>query len=334
MGDLRHQDQWKNNLTVRPPGPMEEQPHCEDEDRIRVLLALCYDDGVYPTDLDPGEMTTEGREVTFTLNTSLDTIKVRWLKEITVSVIFKDNARFLPRKVKDDTIRAFENGWIIGTERFAAKSRRGRVKIEGPNALSYVAKSRQVAEFMIKEGGVDIPLGTKIYKVLFKPWMTRAEFRDLRRQEYERTFWVVAVQIPLDDMPFIYAQVEKAIGRIIQAYPPDADPQRPALVNTKFDIDPEARGNMKDKICIKTSTEDLIEVKLACSTTTKCRGADNSFRKKRTVEETTVNRMEKEGTPTNQISKIQHSRGQEEDKRDQEDHNTKDPSVHNHYLAS
>ncbi|GBG72450.1 hypothetical protein CBR_g12024 [Chara braunii] len=209
-----------------PPGPQEERNYWEDEDRIRELLALCFDDGIYPTEIDPGEMTVEGREVHFKLNTSLNDIKVKWLKERIVTVVYKDVARFLPKNIKDDLVKAFEDGWILGNEQFAENTRRGRVKVEGPSLVSYVAKSPVVARYMINEGSLVILLGSKEYKVLFKPWMTRAEFREMRRQEDENTFWVIAVQVPLDDMPFIHAQIEKAIGPIIRAYPADADPQR------------------------------------------------------------------------------------------------------------
>ncbi|GBG79511.1 hypothetical protein CBR_g29658 [Chara braunii] len=252
-----------------PVGPSEQLNYWDDEERIRTLLGLCFDDEVYPTDLGPGEMTVQGREVKFKLNTTLDEIKVKWLKELTVSVIFKKNARFLPKRVKDDVIQAFEDGWVLGNDNFPTETRRGRIKIEGPNALSYVAKSREVAAYMIHEGGVKIPVGATRYKVQFKPWMTKAEFKELRRQEDDRTFWVIAIQVPLDNMPFIFSQIQRAIGRSILAHPPDVDPSRPSLVNVRFDIDPEARGNMKDKLWINTSNEDELEVKLACATTPK-----------------------------------------------------------------
>ncbi|GBG64341.1 hypothetical protein CBR_g41542 [Chara braunii] len=230
----------RTNGRSPPAAPPEQRDYWEDEERIRSLLELCFNDGVYPTDLNPGEMPVQGREAKFKLNNSLDEIKIKWLKERTVSVIFKENARFLPRRIKDDTIRAFEDGWVLGNDRFPLESRSCRVKIEGPNALSYVARTREVAKFMLSE-------------------------------EDDRTFWVIAVQVPLDDMPFIYAQIERAVGRIILAHPPDVDPSRPALVNSRFDVDPEARGNMKDKLWIITSKGDELEVKLACASTPKCR---------------------------------------------------------------
>ncbi|GBG82610.1 hypothetical protein CBR_g34980 [Chara braunii] len=254
-----------------PPGPQEERDYWEDEDRIRSLLTMCFDDGVYPMEIDPAEMIIEGREARFKLNTSLDEIKVKWLKERTVTVIFKEAARFLAKNVKDDLVRAFEDGWILGNANLQQNSRRGRLKIEGPGVASYVAKAREVADCMKSEGQVDITLGTNRYKILFKPWMTRAEFREERREEEDRTFWVMAMQVPLDDMPFIYAQIEKAIGKIILTHPTDADPSRPALVNARFDLELEARPNMKDVLWVETAKGNLLEIKLACSDTIKCR---------------------------------------------------------------
>ncbi|GBG61495.1 hypothetical protein CBR_g21838 [Chara braunii] len=195
-----------------PPGLYEDRDYWEDEDRIRSLSALCFDDGVYPTEIDPGEMIVEGREVRFKLNTSPDDIEVKWLKKRTVTIIYRDAARFLSRKIKDDLVRAFEDGWVIGNEALLQNQRRGRIKIEGPGVASYVAKAKEVAEYMISEQSVEVNLGNESYRVQFKPWMTRAEFRELRKQEEDRVFWVMALQVPLDDMPFIYAQIEKAIG--------------------------------------------------------------------------------------------------------------------------
>ncbi|GBG78296.1 hypothetical protein CBR_g26326 [Chara braunii] len=260
-----------------PVAPQAEIDYWEDEDRIRELLQMCFDEGVYPTEIDPGEMTIDRREVRFKLNTSLDEIEVKWLKERTVSVIYKDAARFLPKNIKDDLVRAFEDGWVLGNERLGGNMRRGRVKIEGPGVASYVAKASEVARFMIEEGQVEVTLGAETYKILFKPWMTRAEFRELRRQEDDRVFWVTAIQIPLDAMPFIYAQIEKAIGKIILAHPADADPARPALVNARFDLDPDSRPNMKDVIWIETSKGDTLEVRLASTDTLRCRKCRQFF---------------------------------------------------------
>ncbi|GBG70020.1 hypothetical protein CBR_g4847 [Chara braunii] len=116
-----------------------------------------------------------------------------------------------------------------------------------------------------------------MYKMVFKLWMTKAEFRELRRQEDESVFWVIALQIPLDVMPFIYAQIEKAIGKIVSAHPTDADPLRPALVNAKFDLVPESRANMKDVLWIETSNGDTLEVRLASSGTPKCKNCRQFF---------------------------------------------------------
>ncbi|GBG59134.1 hypothetical protein CBR_g32151 [Chara braunii] len=145
----------------------------------------------------PGKWKFKAESCNSLLNTSLDEIKIKWLKERTVSVIFKENARFLSRKVKDDTIRAFEDGWILGRDRFPGETRRGRI--------------------------------------------------------------------------------ERAIGKIERAYPSDADPERPALVNAKFELDSVAKDNMKDKLWIVTSKGDRLEIRLVCATTMRCRVCKQFF---------------------------------------------------------
>ncbi|GBG41115.1 hypothetical protein CBR_g73121 [Chara braunii] len=232
---------------------------------------MCYDDGVYPTEIDPGEIVVEGREVRFRLNTSLDEIEVKWFKERTVTVIFKEAARFLAKNIKDDLVHTFEDGWVIGNESLQENTRRGRLKIEGPGVASYVAKAREVANFMKTEGKVEITLGAEAYKILSKSWMAREEFRDLRRPEEDRVVWVVTLQVPLDDMTFIYAQIERAIGKIIMVHPTDVDPSRSVLVNARFDLEPEARPNVTDVLWVEMAKGDVLEIKLANSDSLKCR---------------------------------------------------------------
>ncbi|GBG66987.1 hypothetical protein CBR_g74673 [Chara braunii] len=194
-----------------PVVPQAGRDYWEDEDRIRDMLQMCFDKGIYPTEIDPVEMIMEEREVRFKLNVSLDEIKVKWLKERTVTVIYKDAARFLPKNIKDDLVRAFEDGWVIGNENLGGNVRRGRVKIEGPGVASYVAKAREVVEFMLAEGQVDIKIGADTYKILLKPWMTRAEFRDLRRRGRER---VLGIQRQSSLLPFERKKRSKKAPRV------------------------------------------------------------------------------------------------------------------------
>ncbi|GBG63688.1 hypothetical protein CBR_g39000 [Chara braunii] len=86
----------------------------------------------------------------------------------------------------------------------------------------------------------------------------------------------MALQVPLDDMPFIYTQIEMAIGKIPLAHPTDADPLRPALVNAKFDLVPEARPNM-DVIRVETPKGDILEIKLATADTVRCKTCRQFF---------------------------------------------------------
>ncbi|GBG90152.1 hypothetical protein CBR_g50246 [Chara braunii] len=228
----------------------------DEDERLRELMRLCYEEGIMPPNIDPGEMTVEGREVRFKVNKHIDRVKIAWLKEHTVTVIFRERARFLPKKVKDDIVRAFEDDKIQDGSFDAENFRRGRVKVESPNVVSYVAKSRVIAAWMVTKGHDEITIGQDTYKLEFKPWMSKAQLREQRREEDDLTFWVIAVQVPLDSFFYLEAQVARAIGPVIRTHPTELDQLKPSLINIEFDIDPTSRPNMKDKIWAITPEGD------------------------------------------------------------------------------
>ncbi|GBG74394.1 hypothetical protein CBR_g18805 [Chara braunii] len=241
-----------------------------EEDRVKETIRACYEEGILPTNIDSGEMTVEGREAKFVLNSAVDEIKVKWLKARMVTVIFREGARFLAKKVKEDLIRAYEDVWIRD-ETFGHDFKRGRIKVESPNAVSYIPRSQAITDWMLGKRSDFIDLSNTTYRTEFKPWMTRAEVPDWRRTVDENTFWVVAVGIQLDEMAFIYMHIERAIGKIIKHHQPKADETDPKLVNLRFDLDPAAKANMKDKIWVQTHQGDLLEVRMA-SAESECRG--------------------------------------------------------------
>ncbi|GBG65227.1 hypothetical protein CBR_g50018 [Chara braunii] len=212
----------------------------EDEDRVRELAKLCCDEGILPTSIDPGEMTVNGREVTFKVNNRIDKTKVDWLKDHTVTVIFWNAARFLPKKTKDDLVRAYEDTRTQEGDFESNTFRRGRIKVEGLNVVSYVSRSAAVKQWLLAKGRDEITLGQISYVMEFKPWLTKAQLREQRRREEESNLCVIAVQVPLDAMFYLEAQIAKAIGLVINSHPAEQDRQKPALINLKFDLEPDA----------------------------------------------------------------------------------------------
>ncbi|GBG72454.1 hypothetical protein CBR_g12028 [Chara braunii] len=225
---------------------------------------MCYEEGVIPQDIDPGEMTVQGREARFKVSVVIDQAKVEWLKQHTVTIIFREGARFLSKKGKDDIVRAYEDSKVQDGSFERDGFRRGRVKIESLNVVSYVAKSDIIASWLILKERDELILGSTTYKLEFKPWLTKAQLKEQRREEDQRTFWVIAVQVPLDAMLFVDTQIQKVIGPIVRRHPTEPDT---SLVNIKFDDDPAARANMKDVIWLETFEGDQLEVKLASSDT-------------------------------------------------------------------
>ncbi|GBG59786.1 hypothetical protein CBR_g54890 [Chara braunii] len=153
--------------------------YLEDE-WVKEMVRACYEDGILPTNIDGGTMKVNGREVAFVLNRSIDELKVKWLKSRTVTVIFRDGARFLPRRVKENVIHAYEDGWIRD-DAFGADFKRGRIKVESPNVASYIPRAQEVTDWMLAKKTNFIDLVGTTYRTDFKPWMTRAEVRDWRK---------------------------------------------------------------------------------------------------------------------------------------------------------
>ncbi|GBG41381.1 hypothetical protein CBR_g83437 [Chara braunii] len=192
-GLLQRQGQREEH---NPPG---EELQMSEEDRIRILIAKCYEDGVFPERMRHGEFVVENGIQVFKVNPQIDQLTTAWLKERTVTVVFQGAARDLSVKTREDLIRAYENGWFR-SRTFSRGFKRGRVHGEGANVMSYVAKSREVAQWLVAKGEDVVVIRGVEYKMLFKPWLTRAELEDRRRQEEETTFWVTAIRVPLRTM--------------------------------------------------------------------------------------------------------------------------------------
>ncbi|GBG60628.1 hypothetical protein CBR_g8648 [Chara braunii] len=247
-----------------------------EEDRLKEMIRACYEEGILPTNIDSGEMEVDRREVKFVLNGTMDEIKVKWLKARTVTIIFGTDLASSRKKVKEDLVRAYEDVWIR-EETFGQEFRRGRIKVESLNVVSYIPRAQEITDWMLAKRSDFIDLGNVTYCTECKSWMTRAEVRDWRRTVDENVFWVVAVGVPLDEMVFIYVHVEKGIGKIIKHHQPEADETDPKLVNLRFDLDPAAKANMKDKIWVQTHQGDLLDVRMAFAETDWCRRCRTFF---------------------------------------------------------
>ncbi|GBG72687.1 hypothetical protein CBR_g12255 [Chara braunii] len=116
-------------------------------------------------------------------------MKENWLKERTVILIFQEEARNLSRQVKEDLIRAYEDGWM---------------------------SQQEVAEWMLRTKEAKLKLGTKEYRTIFKPWMPRQELRDTKLQEAEKNFWIVALRVQLDAYYYLGEAVRERRKRMAE----------------------------------------------------------------------------------------------------------------------
>ncbi|GBG86286.1 hypothetical protein CBR_g41280 [Chara braunii] len=226
------------------------------EDRARRSIGQCYDEGVVQMVENVGEVVEDERGKRFNVNESYDAIKERWLKERTVIFIFQDEARDLSRSVKEDLIRAHEDGWM-SRRLFDPSIRRGRVKFEGPNVISYVAKAIEVATWLVQKATIKLALRGKEYSVLVKPWMTKPELKELKLREAETNFWIVALRVPLDAMCYLPSAAEGLFGGVKMMHPLEVDRVKPKLMNIKLDMDPSARFRVENSLTIESPKGEL-----------------------------------------------------------------------------
>ncbi|GBG86843.1 hypothetical protein CBR_g42126 [Chara braunii] len=252
----------------RSPPPSQTNYWIEEE-RVRDMLSRCFDAGMLPSGWDIGEMKEEGQNAHFTLNPSLDEIKVKWLKERTVTVIFQEGSKNLPKKIKEDVIRAFENIWI-GEGRFDSTITRGRVCIESSNVLSYVAKDWKVVEWMLEEQEARVSLRGRWHSIIFKPWMTKVEIQEAKNEADRNYFWIRILDVPLDAFCYLESSVEQAIGTVQKVYPSEKDARTPQLINVRMDIDVDFLPRVKELISFTTYQGQLIELKVANALTPWC----------------------------------------------------------------
>ncbi|GBG65766.1 hypothetical protein CBR_g52357 [Chara braunii] len=152
---------------------------------------------------------------------------------------------------------------------FDRSTRRGRVHAEGPNVISYVARSREVAQWMVAKAEDTIVIRGVEYSMQFKLWMTKSELDERRRMEDESKFWVMAIRVPLRVMFHVENMVETSMGRVVKSLPPEQDKTRPKLMNLKFDLVKEAEDSFEPELSIRLGRE-VFKIQFVCKHTPWC----------------------------------------------------------------
>ncbi|GBG84985.1 hypothetical protein CBR_g39449 [Chara braunii] len=208
------------DTSSRQAPPAQQRQPTAAEDQVRASVEKCYDDGICPDGLELGEVVEDEQGRHLVVYEAADDIKESWLKERTVIVIFQEGAKQLSRQVKEDLIRAQEDGWI--SQRISnPELGRGRIRFEGQNVISYVAKAKEVAEWLLRKKKEKLKLGAKEYLTTFKPWMPKQELRMLKLQEAETSLGITALRVPLDAYYYLrdaargmFGEMEVLLNRI------------------------------------------------------------------------------------------------------------------------
>ncbi|GBG59479.1 hypothetical protein CBR_g38503 [Chara braunii] len=240
------------------------------EDRVRHSIGQCYDEGIMQLVENLREVVIDERGKRFRVNESFDAIKEKWLKICTVIFIFHNEARDLGRSVKEDLVRAYEDGWMA-RRLFNPEIRRGRIKFESPNVLSYVAKAVEVAIWLVQRQSIKLNLRGTEYSATVKPWMTKAELKELKLQEARTNFWIIALRVPLDAMCYLPIAAEGLFLGVKAMHPPTADRSKPKLMNIKMDMEPQARFRVEDTLVIESPKGEIGTIEIATPFSDWCR---------------------------------------------------------------
>ncbi|GBG60947.1 hypothetical protein CBR_g16069 [Chara braunii] len=105
----------------------------------------------------------------------------------------------------------------------------------------------------------------------FKPWLPLQELKEIRLQEAETRFWIMALRVPLDAYYYLHSVVQGMFGEVRTMHPPEFDSSRPKLMNIKFDMAPEAREKLDDDLTIQAPSGERWKVDIATPYTDWCK---------------------------------------------------------------
>ncbi|GBG66192.1 hypothetical protein CBR_g57071 [Chara braunii] len=96
------------------------------------------------------------------------------------------------------------------------------------------------------------------------------ELKQIRLQEAETKFWIVALRVPLDAYYYLRSAVTNMFGAVLQMQPPEFDPSWPKLMSVKLDLDPAARYLVDDDLVIESPKGERWKVEIATPYTDWC----------------------------------------------------------------
>ncbi|GBG74167.1 hypothetical protein CBR_g17881 [Chara braunii] len=173
---------------------------------------------------------------------------------------------------QEDEHRAAETSSAPSAPMRRQQMERGRVKFEGANMVSYVAQSKEIAKWLLRQQELKIKLQEgEEYVIMFKPWRPLQELKEIRLQEVETKFWVMALRVPLDAYYYLYSAVQGVFGEVLLMHAPEYDNSRPKLMNIKFDMAPDSREKVDDVSTIEAPTGERWKLEIATPYTDWCR---------------------------------------------------------------
>ncbi|GBG62320.1 hypothetical protein CBR_g29928 [Chara braunii] len=248
----------------------------EEKNRIKGILADCYNEGLLPEDLLPERVEVGDDFVRVMVNPNHYAVQEEWLKENALTVAFGHDAKSIPVSVKIRLIRMHEDGWAKGGS-ISAAPKRGVFHNEGFNLVTYVASAKEIAMWLLRKKEDKIVLDGKTYTMTFRPWMSEDELFEWREAMRYKFFWVRCKYVPVAALPYLATAVQSAFGKILKKFETYADPIAPELVNVRFDLEPAARVRYRPYLIIDMKKGGFVEIEVVHAQTPWCKVCRQNF---------------------------------------------------------
>ncbi|GBG74132.1 hypothetical protein CBR_g17843 [Chara braunii] len=231
--------------------------------------SMATQDGLLPSGLCIG--TTELGEdfARLDLDEDFSDAQTEWLRDHAVTVQFHQEVGNLSNNIKKQLSRVYENSWYDNGD-IDLDTKRGRYQNEGKNLATYVASTKEIADWLRQEGGVALELKGKSYDIWFIPWMDLAEMKFLKSTGKPKIFWIRCLNVPLQLMAALHIAVEQNFGKVVKLHPFEEFSDEPEPGNVRFDLDPLAELRVKRKIIVGIPKKGEYHIEVISAATPWC----------------------------------------------------------------
>ncbi|GBG86910.1 hypothetical protein CBR_g44366 [Chara braunii] len=238
-----------------------------DVDTAKQFFEKCYDWLQIPDTSKLAKFTMKEKTVTISLDPKVEEAHEEWLRDNVVVIFFQGSFRSVSAERKEECVRILEYTLLPVTMH---QKERGRVHQEGRNVMSYLPRDKKTVEFLLKLGAHKIKVGSQMYKMSFKKWMSQKQIEESRVEDEVSKIWIMALRVPYKAVSYMKSALAFAIGKISKQYPPERYEDAPKLNNLKFDIPRELKERVPDGLEWPQADGTAISIRIVTQFTDYC----------------------------------------------------------------